>query len=418
MVFHSPSSSSSSSSSSEEEEEEETLPPQTTPQPQPPPHPQPTSPPLMSSSTKSQKPLHNFSLPYLKWGNNQRSRNTPPPPHNNNNRSSPSASSEPESDDGSDKKRKVVKSTNLVIRIPKPNNVKTEPTEAETITTAIVTEEPVSKPWNLRPRKGVVKNNNEMSSNGVKSGGEIEEKLKESHVIEKKEQEQKMMAMPKSLRLRGLIENENNVVEKKEKPKLFVTLLREEIEVDYFAWTGLKPPRRPKKRNRTVQKQMDNLSPGFWLPSTITADSYNVPEDPAKKWYGCEWALRFFFVKSGRVYIETSIGGACWKKLVELEVALKKLNRSQIPSAQTPRSRPRVARDECSYSHSKGHWKKDCPHKNNRDKGLLPNPTRGPQQIRNSSGTVPSIPQRSTAAFTSTSSIPETDQSSTSRIEV
>ncbi|GER46478.1 hypothetical protein STAS_23513 [Striga asiatica] len=65
--------------------------------------------------------------------------------------------------------------------------------------------------------------------------------------------------------------------EKKVKRKLsvFISLTKEEIEEDIFSFTGSKPARRPKKRAKNVQRQVDTLFPGAWLMS-ITADSYKV----------------------------------------------------------------------------------------------------------------------------------------------
>ncbi|XP_008799251.2 uncharacterized protein LOC103713963 [Phoenix dactylifera] len=65
---------------------------------------------------------------------------------------------------------------------------------------------------------------------------------------------------------------------KRERPKLSVALTPEEIEEDIYAVTGSRPRRRPKKRPRIVQKQLDSLFPGLWL-SEITADLYKVPDD-------------------------------------------------------------------------------------------------------------------------------------------
>lgn len=42
-----------------------------------------------------------------------------------------------------------------------------------------------------------------------------------------------------------------------ERDKFAVPLKRKEIEEDFMAMTGHRPPRRPKKRNRTVQKNLD-----------------------------------------------------------------------------------------------------------------------------------------------------------------
>ncbi|XP_010534217.1 PREDICTED: uncharacterized protein LOC104809833 [Tarenaya hassleriana] len=66
--------------------------------------------------------------------------------------------------------------------------------------------------------------------------------------------------------------------EKNEKLKFSVPLLREEIEEDFAAMIGKRPPRRPKKRHRIVQKQLNSLFPGLWLTEEVTADSYNVVE--------------------------------------------------------------------------------------------------------------------------------------------
>ncbi|KAJ0094613.1 hypothetical protein Patl1_15053 [Pistacia atlantica] len=64
---------------------------------------------------------------------------------------------------------------------------------------------------------------------------------------------------------------------KKERVKFAVNLTRKEIEEDFMELVGHRPPRRPKKRPRNVQKQLDNLFPGLWL-TEVTVDSYKVPE--------------------------------------------------------------------------------------------------------------------------------------------
>lgn len=45
--------------------------------------------------------------------------------------------------------------------------------------------------------------------------------------------------------------------EKSERPKFSIALSKREIEEDFYAMVGHRPPRRPKKRARIVQKQMD-----------------------------------------------------------------------------------------------------------------------------------------------------------------
>ncbi|KAM7275829.1 hypothetical protein ACFE04_017695 [Oxalis oulophora] len=64
-----------------------------------------------------------------------------------------------------------------------------------------------------------------------------------------------------------------------ERAKFSISLMRKEIEDDFMKMVGHRPPRRPKKRQRTVQRQMDNLFPGTWLRE-VTADDYKVEEVP------------------------------------------------------------------------------------------------------------------------------------------
>ncbi|CAL9080518.1 unnamed protein product [Musa textilis] len=62
-----------------------------------------------------------------------------------------------------------------------------------------------------------------------------------------------------------------------DRPRFSISLSREEIEEDIYAVTGCRARRRPRKRPRVVQKQLDCLFPGAWL-SEVTVDSYRVPE--------------------------------------------------------------------------------------------------------------------------------------------
>ncbi|KAL5723942.1 hypothetical protein ACHQM5_007272 [Ranunculus cassubicifolius] len=268
----------------------------------------------MATAPVKSQPLHNFSLPHLKWGKNQTSnqrcrklnessRDSTCIDHHLHNQNNRSSASEAESDGGSSShhqdtvnQRNSVGSTrtgknrflasgsssvvvktesrcddgksNLVIRISKGESVVSKNKSGSgNGGSGGEAEGDGGKPWNLRPRRSIGKTNNNDHNHGgggaMKNGGELEE-----------------MIQPKSLRLRGLlVETEN--VEKKEKLKFSIPLARDEIEEDFFAWTGSKPPRRPKKRNRSIQKQLDNTFPGLWLAG-ITADCYNVPEVTSK----------------------------------------------------------------------------------------------------------------------------------------
>ncbi|CAL5197958.1 unnamed protein product [Lathyrus oleraceus] len=241
------------------------------------------------SPVKSQ-PLHNFSLPFLKWGgtgknntnttNHQRSRR--PPDH---------ASSEPDSEPDSrphrlgsrtSRNRFGLPSSSSSHRHPLPSsNQETDDDaggdskryaeeEAEAVTVA---EEIVQKPWNLRPRKPMLPRGAfEIGAGGSKnnSGVELQEAVNnngENHA-------------PKSLRLRGFADT--SCAEKKEKRKFWIALSKDEIEEDIFVMTGSRPNRRPRKRPKNVQKQMDSVFPGLWLVG-ITADAYRVADTPTKR---------------------------------------------------------------------------------------------------------------------------------------
>ncbi|KAG6484879.1 uncharacterized protein LOC122012312 isoform X2 [Zingiber officinale] len=62
-----------------------------------------------------------------------------------------------------------------------------------------------------------------------------------------------------------------------ERSDFSITLTREEIDEDIYAVTGYRARRRPRRRPRVVQKQLDLLFPGSWL-SEITYDSYKVTD--------------------------------------------------------------------------------------------------------------------------------------------
>ncbi|XP_057961452.1 uncharacterized protein LOC131153269 isoform X2 [Malania oleifera] len=53
------------------------------------------------------------------------------------------------------------------------------------------------------------------------------------------------------------IDDRGRIAEKKERRNLTVQLSRQEVEEDYYAILGQRPPRRPKKRAKIVQNQMD-----------------------------------------------------------------------------------------------------------------------------------------------------------------
>nr|VDC87908.1 unnamed protein product [Brassica rapa] len=62
-----------------------------------------------------------------------------------------------------------------------------------------------------------------------------------------------------------------------EEAKFMSTLTKKEMEDDYMTMMGHRPPRRPKKRLRTLQKQIDLLHPAFYF-TQVTEDIYQVPD--------------------------------------------------------------------------------------------------------------------------------------------
>ncbi|KAL5202491.1 hypothetical protein ABZP36_013443 [Zizania latifolia] len=56
-----------------------------------------------------------------------------------------------------------------------------------------------------------------------------------------------------------------------------IALTKEEIAADFIAIRGTGPPRRPKKRPRAVQRELDALYPGLSL-ADVNLDSYKVEE--------------------------------------------------------------------------------------------------------------------------------------------
>ncbi|KAI3818286.1 hypothetical protein L1987_12090 [Smallanthus sonchifolius] len=66
-----------------------------------------------------------------------------------------------------------------------------------------------------------------------------------------------------------------NVEKKEEIPKFSIALSRKEIEEDFIAMTGMKPPRKPKKQPKSIQMKLDAVFPGSWL-SEVHPDRYKV----------------------------------------------------------------------------------------------------------------------------------------------
>lgn len=107
-----------------------------------------------------------------------------------------------------------------------------------------------SRPWNLRTRRAACKAPN--SDGGGSKTLKIDEKKSNSD---------------SPLRSDGGAKSPRLKIgpEKKKKVKLVVPLSKREIDEDFMEMVGLRPPRRPKKRTRIVQKQLDVSSFKFPL---------------------------------------------------------------------------------------------------------------------------------------------------------
>jgi len=60
-------------------------------------------------------------------------------------------------------------------------------------------------------------------------------------------------------------------------PKLYITLSSKEKEEDFMAMKGCKPPQRPKKRAKLIQRSLLSVSPGAWL-TDMCQERYEVRE--------------------------------------------------------------------------------------------------------------------------------------------
>ncbi|KAI4327153.1 hypothetical protein L6164_019649 [Bauhinia variegata] len=257
----------------------------------------------MATAPVKSQPLHNFSLPLLKWGGKNQT--------NTNHRfrrpisGDPSLAtaavadhcSEPESESetrahrvGSrtarnrfgfspcylgEKSQKQQHASERVSNNGTDDEAADRKRETEDAEEA-EPEEVVQKPWNLRPRKPLFSKGAVEIGVGHPRNGELQETAPSSSAVHHSENH----PQPKSLRLRGFTETHGT--ERKEKRKFWIALSREEIEEDIFAMTGSRPARRPKKRPKIVQKQVDSVFPGLWLVG-VTADAYRVVDAPAKR---------------------------------------------------------------------------------------------------------------------------------------
>lgn len=136
-------------------------------------------------------------------------------------------------------------------------------------------EESMAKTWNLRPRKPIRRQTNPNTNGGsnpcVGKSSSPENKIQSPQTVLKRSE---MRSAPQAA---AAVE----AAQKGKKRKFALSLSRDEIEEDIYAMIGSKPNRRPKKRSKIVQRQLDSVFPGLWL-SSITPDAYKVSEIPMK----------------------------------------------------------------------------------------------------------------------------------------
>lgn len=153
------------------------------------------------------KPLHNFSMPCLKWGNQRLLRCV--------------KVSTSDSDDIATVREKLMIDLKVAT-----DNLKVS-----------LFQEANPKPWNLRTRRAACKAPHQTN------------------------------------------QDNNNKRKMDERPKFSVSLSKDEVQQDFRALLGTRPPRRPKKRPKIVQNNLDTLFPGLWL-TEVTVESYKVPDVP------------------------------------------------------------------------------------------------------------------------------------------
>ncbi|MED6205659.1 hypothetical protein PIB30_019781 [Stylosanthes scabra] len=218
------------------------------------------------------KPLHNFSLPCLKWGSQKFLRCVNAPSNITTINSQPSSSSpdrrssrlqsKPQIEPSRLPKRKSNQNFDGVPGMKlKVSNFEDGGGGGEEGGGGVS-----NRPWNLRTRRAACKAPPSASpqaqalitQTGSEEGNKLFDVGGSSSHYQVKDKKVMMMMM-------------------NERSKFSVSLSKEEVEQDFWGLVGTRPPRRPKKRPRIVQRQLDTLFPGLWL-TEVNADCYKVAE--------------------------------------------------------------------------------------------------------------------------------------------
>ncbi|CAO2819505.1 unnamed protein product [Amaranthus hypochondriacus] len=211
-------------------------------------------------------PLHNFPMTFLKWASKKDGRYRRSPfdsPPQSSDSETPASLNSKGSRSSRNRRNNINNKNNSPEKTHDHEQKDDKDSSKKPVEEVDVGEE---KGWNLRPRKGV-------TSGNTNSHGIVMVENGDNNVS-------------KSMRLRGGLDikdvNGGNGSEKREKKKFWIALSREEIEEDVYSMTGSKPSRRPRKRPKIVQKQLDNVFPGLWLVG-ISPEAYRSLDVPPKR---------------------------------------------------------------------------------------------------------------------------------------
>ncbi|CAL0332552.1 unnamed protein product [Lupinus luteus] len=203
----------------------------------------------MSMGSERSKSLHNFNLPSLKWGSQKFLKCVNVTFENHH--SQPSSSIDP-------------RPSRIKSKSNQPHVKKIQPFPTKKLKVSKFEDEGGTvnaRPWNLRTRRAACKAPQSKTPHEEKRNF-FDVGIASSLVKDDKKKKKKMKKKKKN---------------KTKRAEFKVSLSKEEVEHDFMALVGTKPPRRPKKRPRIVQKQLDTLFPGLWL-TEVTAESYKVPD--------------------------------------------------------------------------------------------------------------------------------------------
>ncbi|CAL9075591.1 unnamed protein product [Musa textilis] len=205
----------------------------------------PSPPPLLQA-----RRLHNFSFPTLSWGGQRLLRCSKLP--------DPVATADIA--ESGDQKHRTARIKSFPPR-PYPGDHagrEEEPRgrEAEKTSTSAAATAEAARPWNLRTRSAAC-NAPAVERPGINGSC------------------YKALAVKKADPPRKVVRLRCDESEQGEMAKFSISLSRAEIEDDFFAIKGTKPPRRPKKRAKIIQRELDSLFPGLWL-SEITPETYKI----------------------------------------------------------------------------------------------------------------------------------------------